>query len=352
MKSALLEDFADFVVVGGLDDRRGLDGASEHVGGFSDGVAGGVGALSSSSSSVISVVSSPNALVVAASVMMTETLLVGSDATSNRLPRNTGMAFAMRRTSSLPEEVTARMYLAISSMMTMVGLTAERLLDGAGARGGAVAVVGFHRGECVVTDLGGHLAPQRERAVPVGVDASGGVEGVTDEGGDLHGAVREQGGVEELGDVGGSRALGEVVDGGEAVGLTATEGGGGAQHTVLPGDALRSGDTSERLGQERLEATGGVGLREERVGVAVDRVVVGVAYDLVQLRCEVVVRESARVRRRAGRNRAQCHQAPRCVMYRSSHHFGYPCCPYPYRLVSRLLAPTDRTWDRRPVRPD
>ena len=61
-----------------------------------------------------------------------------------------------------------------------------------------------------------------KRAVPL-VDAGNRVEGVADERGDLDGAVWEQGRVDELGEVGRAGALGEVIDGRQAMRLPAAE---------------------------------------------------------------------------------------------------------------------------------
>ena len=256
-----------------------------------DALAASAFSFSSPVSSLISVVSAPKAFVVAASVMMTETLLVGSEATSNRLPRKTGMARAIRRTSSLPEDATARRYFAISSTMTTVGLPPKAAL--------MVPVPGAVR--CVSlasiaakasSPIWAAISPQsvKVRWPSVSTPAVGSRASPTSAA-TCTGPSGRRAGSRNSAMIGGPCALGEVVDGCQAVRLPATERSRRTQDAVLPSDALRTGDAAEGLRQQRLQARSGVGLGEEGVGVAVDRVVLGVADDLVQLRREVVVRE-------------------------------------------------------------
>src|SRR5699024_1059142 len=111
--------------------------------------------------------------------------------------------------------------------------------------------------------------------------------------GNLNCPVRKQAWIDELGDVGGSSPAGQVVDRCEAVGLASTKGCGGSKDAVFSSDARRCGDTTESLGEECLQTRCWVSLCEERLSIAVDRIVLGITNYLVELCCKVIVCKSA-----------------------------------------------------------
>ena len=83
--------------------------------------------------------------------------------------------------------------------------------------------------------------------------------------------------------------LGEVIDRCQAVGLTATERGGRSTPFFLATPLRRD---RPKVFDSSVFTPSGVGLGEERIGVAVHRVVLRVPDHFVQLGCKVVVREA------------------------------------------------------------
>ena len=190
---------------------------------------------------------------------------------------------------------------------------ADGLQPGLLAGGGAGLVGRLDAPPGPGAELAGDLAPQG-----VGGDGAGGeaVDGIEAEARHRRYlaalGIGQQGRVDELPDVGGPGASGQVPQGDQTVGLAAAEAGLVAVDGMLgcgrAGVGLAGGvgagargagagaggrEPGERAGQQLLEPFGGVGQGEERLGVGVGGVVVGVADHLVELGGEVLALQPA-----------------------------------------------------------